>query len=244
MGQGSFGSIYKGVNIRTYEEVAIKMESIQDETKLLKHEAQVYQYLGSVTGFPIVKWYGIYKNNYYMVLNMLGPSLSQIKEVMITYSLDMTLMIGKQIIERLEYIHEKSLIHRDIKPDNFIMGKKETQNIVHLIDFGFCKRYISDNMIHMNIQTGLPLIGTPNYVSINVHDGISASRRDDIESVGYVLIYLLNKDWTNITREKKMSMRTDLSIPPQIRECLFYCDQLKFDEQPDYKYLIDLFSNK
>jgi serine/threonine protein kinase len=233
LGKGNFGSIYRGINIRTQEEVAIK---IGPESSLLKHETQVYQYLGKTLGFPTVKWFGLHNNNFYMVLTMLGHSLSFIKENAKRLSLPMALAIGRQMIERLEYIHGRGLIHRDVKPDNFLLGRKELSSTIHLIDFGFCKRYTDNDGQHIPmVKDGSHMIGTPNFVSIHILDGITPSRRDDIESCIYIILYLITESWTDISREKKLSYRDNPIVPENIRQLLSYCDTLEFDETPDYE---------
>lgn len=236
LGKGNFGSIYRGINIRTQEEVAIKMEPCDSVSTLLKHETQVYQYLGSTSGFPTVKWFGIHETNYYMVLTMLGHPLTVLKENMRTLSLPMALAIGKQMIERLEYVHGRGLIHRDVKPDNFLLGRKELSSTIHLIDFGFCKRYTDNEGQHIQmVKDASHMIGTPNFVSVNVASGTTPSRRDDIESCIYIILYLITESWTNISREKKLSYRENPIVPECIRQLLSYCDTLEFDEIPDYQ---------
>jgi serine/threonine protein kinase len=94
IGEGSFGSIYRGQNIRTSEYVAIKIEPINNETKLLKNESLIYQYLNNSSGIPSVKWFGKDEINYYMVINLLGESLEQVKNKFGTFSLQLILKIG------------------------------------------------------------------------------------------------------------------------------------------------------
>ena len=155
IGEGAFGLIYKGENVRTRELVAIKVEPIENDMKLLKNESVIYQYLNNVEGVPIVKWFGKDETNYYMVLNLLGESLQSIKNIS-TFSLGSVLQIGIQIIILLKTIHDKGLVHRDIKPDNFLFGLGTVTNKLHLIDFGLAKRFnydgkhILENKIYYN----------------------------------------------------------------------------------------------
>ena len=142
LGSGSFGSIFKGENVRTKEKVAIKVEPIKNETKLLKNESTIYQYLGSKPGFPVVKWFGKDKNNYYMVINLLGKSLEQLKLERDGFSLRLTLQIGMQILCLLKTIHDKGLVHRDIKPDNFRIHDGK----VRIIDFGIIIEHAKQNV--------------------------------------------------------------------------------------------------
>ena len=193
IGRGSFGSVYTGENIRTGKMVAIKVEPLNNETKLLKNETKIYHYLNRelVEGIPQVKWFGSDANNYYMVLNLLGPSLEYLLEKKKTFSLHTVLSIGIQIIYRLQHLHKNGLIHRDVKPDNFLVGLGENRNMIYIIDFGFCKT-IDDS--DTNTNASLPkkretILGTPKFASINVHKMMDPDITDDIESLGYMLIY-------------------------------------------------------
>ena len=248
LGSGSFSQIYKGENIRTKELVAIKVEPSKNETKMLKHESRIYQYLGNTIHIPQLKWFGTDDTNYYMVLSLLGKSLACIKPN--TLSLTTTLSIAINIIKLLKGLHEQGLIHRDIKPDNFLFGLDDKCNQLYLIDFGFSKKYMkSDGITHIDITTNKTLIGTPNFVSINMHKGIEPSRRDDLESVGYVMIYLLRGDEDelqnnsyNIQSYKENIERND-RIPNVIKQYLSYCRNIGFEQTPDYGYLIGLLTN-
>ena len=267
IGKGAFGKVYKGENIRTKELVAIKVEKVNGDIKSLKYETQIYQAITSgkkVNGFVQVKWFGLVKDFYFMVLPLLGDTLSTFKR---TYQdvcklpLNMILSFGKEMIKRLQYIHEKGFIHRDVKPDNFLfdLTTEKTPNNIYLLDFGFCKQYLLPDGSHIPMKTKKQLIGTPNYVSINIHNGIEPSRRDDLESVGYIMINLFYREeeiqMTNMTeiiafkfniistdspeQEKKLGFQL---VPQIIKDYLNYCKQLNFDETPNYNYLYSILS--
>lgn len=255
IGNGAFGSIYKGKNIRTGESVAIKMEQVDSQTKLLKNETKVYQYLSNFN-YPWIsdlKYFGLCENTYYLVLNLLGPSLSKFKIKHTNISLDIVLSIGIQMLDRLKFLHNKGLIHRDIKPDNFLLGTGENKNKLYLIDFGFCKKYINDDGKHMDTKMLNNIIGTPHFISLNVHNLIQPSRRDDIESIIYVLIYLWNSDFITIKKRENneidplhylKNIKTNLinndDLHNVFKLMLENVRKLGFEEEPDYNYLTNL----
>ena len=160
------------------------------------------------------------------------------------------------MIKRIKYLHSKNYIHRDIKPENFLIGTKEKSNIIFLIDFGLSKRYKNPkNHQHIPYREGRPLTGTARYVSINTHLGIEQSRRDDLESIGYMLIFFMkgvlpwqglkngNEKYTRIM-EKKLQIPTEIlcyGLPDEITYYLNYCKSLRFEDRPDYDYLRGLF---
>jgi serine/threonine protein kinase len=244
IGKGTYGEIYKGVNIRTNENVAIKIENIHNEIKILKNEANTYNYLNNSKGIPIIKWYGTDKQNNYMIINLLGKSLEYLKQQQTTLSITLILKIGIQILELLELIHNKGIIHRDIKPDNFLFGLNQQSNQIYIIDFGFCKTYLTPNNTHILMKQRTNLIGTPNYASINSHNYIELSRRDDIESLGYMLLYLYlgYLPWEHIYNNDNIKQLkidiTNQNIPHVFYNYFIYVRQLKFEEKPNYSLLI------
>lgn len=243
IGEGCFGKIYKGRNIRTGENVAIKVEAIASQTKLLKNETKIYQYLSSGKGIPRVKWFGVDEKNNYMVVTLLGDSLSDVVKKKGTFSLEDVLKIGKQLLERLQYVHDMGLIHRDIKPDNFLMGK---DNVIFLIDFGLCKKY-TKNDVHVENKKITKIVGTPTFVSVNIHNLNQPSRRDDLESMVYTMIYLyygnlpwFDKEDVDVIKSKKIDMMKDTNVPTRFIDMLHSIRLMKFEEKPNYDYLYGL----
>ena len=252
IGSGSFGSIYEGENIRTQEKVAIKVEPIKNETKLLKNEATIYQYLSNKQGIPEVKWYGKDSRNYYMVLNLLGESLETIKERKGSFSLKTIIQIGINILDLLKSIHEVGLIHRDIKPDNFLLSLSDVNKKINIIDFGLCKSYLI-NEKHIEMKQTSSIIGTPTYASINAHNFMELSRRDDLESLGYMLIYfyLGELEWqkidsTNHTliKELKTNVINNTKIPHVLIEYIKFVRTIEFEEKPHYHILFEMFKRE
>jgi len=253
IGEGMFGKIYKGINYRTKEEVAIKMEKIDSEMNSLKHETKIYQYLNGNIGIPSLKWYGTDLNHRYMVISLLGDNLSNLLQKHSCFSLQITIQIGIQALKIIEKIHEMGLIHRDIKPDNFLFGRNENKHQLYLIDFGICKRYTSDNGEHMKMNKIKKMIGSLNYCSINSHLLNELSRRDDLEMLGYVLINIISGNllWKTLSSDneimkKKILLTSDVKIPgiPDLFiEYLNYVKNLEFDAKPDYEYIKNLFIN-
>jgi len=246
IGEGSFGSIYKAENIRTGEKVAIKVEAIKEGINLLKNETKIYHYLSNIYGVPKVKWYGKDENNYYMVLNLLGKSLEDIKCEKQKFSLKLTMQIGIKLLNLIKDIHNKGLIHRDIKPSNFLLG---SYNDLYLIDFGLCKTYIQDEK-HIVMKKNNCLIGSITYASLNAHDFIELTRRDDLESLGYMLIYFYNGnlkwrelDNMDLIKSEKKNIINKNYLPEIFKIYLMYIRSLKFDETPNYELLISKFSN-
>ena len=265
IGEGAFGAVLKGEHVHNNEKVAIKIEKKCSPINMLKNESKIYLMLNkedSVGGFPNLKWFGKDEQFYYMVLELLGESLVSFKS---TSSLDLSIplpivaKIGVQIIQRIKSVHQKGLIHRDIKPDNFLFGLGRNSQTVYLIDFGFCKNYVTpegDHIAKGGVTSGV--IGTPNFVSVNAHEFLQTSRRDDIESAIYVLIYLFlplaqwRKTFSdNMTNDQikraKMSMRSPdnaLLNGTPFAELLSRCDALEYEEEPNYvrlSHLISLF---
>ena len=196
IGGGSFGEIYQGTHIQTLEPVAIKLEPVKTRHPQLLYESRLYKLLhqgSTVTGIPQVRWYGVEGDFNVMVVDLLGPSLEDCFNYCgRTLSTKTVLMLTDQMIARVEFLHNRNFLHRDIKPDNFLMGLMKKSHHVYMIDFGLAKKY-RDPKTHQHIpyKDGKNLTGTARYASINTHTGIEQSRRDDLEAVGYIIMYFL-----------------------------------------------------
>lgn len=255
IGSGSFGDIYIGINVSTGDEVAIKLESIKCRHPQLLYEAKLYKNFAGGAGIPKVHWYGVEGDYNVMVIDLLGPSLEDLFSFCSRkFSLKTVLMLADQMINRVEYVHAKNIIHRDIKPDNFLIGLGRNSSQVHIIDFGLAKKYRdSKTQQHIAYREGKALTGTARYVSVNTHLGIEQSRRDDLESIGYVLMYFNRGSlpWQGLKAnakrakyekimEKKMSTPIEVlckHFPNEFVTYLNYCRSLRFEDRPDYTYL-------
>ncbi|KAF8104441.1 hypothetical protein N665_0172s0071 [Sinapis alba] len=259
IGSGSFGELYLGVNVQTGEEVAVKLESVKSKHPQLHYESKLYMLLQGGTGIPNLKWFGVEGDYSVMVIDLLGPSLEDLFNYCNRkFTLKTVLMLADQLLNRVEYMHTRGFLHRDIKPDNFLMGLGRKANQVYIIDFGLGKKY-RDLQTHKHIpyRENKNLTGTARYASVNTHLGVEQSRRDDLESLGYVLMYFLKGSlpWQGLKAgtkkqkydrisEKKVSTPIEVLCrhhPSEFVSYFHYCRSLRFDDKPDYSYLKRLF---
>ena len=262
----SLSSIYEGINIKDNEPVAIKLEKNTSKMNLLESEAFFLFYLKGY-GIPKIITYGKSGTLKVLVQELLGSSIHSLWESKKRYKNDNKLlikdvcMIALQGIERIEYIHSKSIIHRDIKPLNFLIGKNNPETI-YLIDFGFARKYRSSRTgKHIKYKWIKCAYGSFRYYSINANKGYELSRRDDLESFGYMLVYLSTQYLPWISTEKlKLDKSTKFhtiykikntstpetlckDLPEEFADFVKYTRNLEFEEEPNYDYLKSLFAN-
>jgi serine/threonine protein kinase len=260
---GAFGQVFRGQNILTGKPVAIKVEAISQQQQQLKHECKILYFLRDrgCLNVPEVEWWStvslhdgvLYRALAMPLLEPLACSAVQ-DDALIRHWI-------REMIRILYQVHDAGIIHRDVKPQNFMLRNKE---FLYLIDFGLSSVYVDGEY-----RTHLParpcrhdILGTPKYVSVNVHDGRDPSRRDDLVSVGYVWLYLLLQErlpWDALpavasvdddvgqehvmhpwNQERKRQKLALLEHPSPIQDFLLAVHQLDYDERPDYAGLVAL----
>ncbi|KAF1743506.1 hypothetical protein MXB_1077 [Myxobolus squamalis] len=258
IGKGSFGEVFLGEDVTTKCRVAIKIEVCAHGFSQLTFESKVYRYLSDGVNVPAARLYDIDQSRRALVMELLGSSLEDLhRKWGRRFTLKTICLLADQMLTLLEYLHLRDVIHRDIKPDNFLMGLHDPSR-VYIVDFGLAKQYCISRVIpHVKYNNKKCMIGTARYASINAHIGIEQSRRDDLESLGYVLLYLYlgQLPWQGINvenknrkydriMERKLNVSTEIlcrHAPQQFRDYLTYVKHLRFDQRPDYMYLRGLF---
>ena len=255
LGEGSFGKVYKAEY--NNEDYAIKMEYKSKEQSLLEIEATIMSYLKGPY-IPCVKSYGFSGSFNVLVMQLLDKSLEYLINKLERFSIKTTSMLGYQMVNILQYIHDRHIIHRDIKPDNFVMGTKENNDRLYLLDFGLAKKYRSSRTLEQYPYIKKKkLTGTARYASIHALEAYEQSRRDDLESVGYVLMYFLRGElpwqglkvkskedrYKKILNKKKETSSEELckNFPKEFFEYVDYTRSLEYEENPNYDMLRSLF---
>jgi len=258
LGKGSFGEVYEVEDTLTHKRYAAKLESAAALHQMLSAEARVLKNLQGMTGVPTLVWFGSEDQHNVLIMQLLGPTLQALVEQSKgKFSLRTMLLLGEQIVHRLEALHNLSYLHRDIKPENFAVGL-DNPALLFVLDFGLSKKY-RDSSTHQHIpcRENKGLVGTAKFVSINTHMGMEQSRRDDLESVAYMLVNFVKGalPWQNVTAQTSseknrriMEVKLNLAptilckdLPMELISFLSYTKGLRFEEQPDYFYMRRLF---
>ncbi|XP_016948948.1 casein kinase I [Drosophila biarmipes] len=258
IGNGSFGELYRAEGLKYGEKVAIKLEIASVNYPMLPREAKIYEVLRGGEGIPKLRHFsteGVYN---VMVMDLLGPTLEDLLNLCArSFSMKTTLMLADQILARVELLHRKCFIHRDIKPDNFLMGLGRHCAQVYMIDFGLAKKFYSlRSQKHIGYSEKKDLVGTARYASVRAHYA-EQGRRDDLESVGYLLLYFQRGrlPWQGIRAQSQVQKHERIAeckanislqalcagLPTEFYVYLKYCRELHFAESPDYVYLRQLF---
>lgn len=262
IGEGSFGVIFEGTNLLNSQTVAIKFEPRKAEAPQLRDECRSYRILAGCVGIPQIYHFGQEGLHNILVIDLLGLSLEDLFDMCgRKFSIKTVCMAAKQMITRVQTIHEKNLIYRDIKPDNFLIGRPGTKgaNVIHVVDFGMAKQYRDPKTKqHIPYRERKSLSGTARYMSINTHLGREQSRRDDLEALGHVFMYFLRgslpwqglKAATNKQKYEKIGEKKQTTpikelcdgFPEEFAIYLNYVRKLGFEETPDYDFLRELFT--
>ena len=260
IGSGSFGYVYEGINVIDKKAVAVKVEKKDKGLNLLEKES-FYLYNLKGVGLPEVISFGYSGKYNVLVQTLLGESLGKIFYKNNNYfSIKDICMFSIQILHRIEYVHSKYIIHRDIKPENFLIGEPD-KYLIYIIDFGLSKKYKSSRTNkHVQFRLTKKFTGTARYASLNAVRGAEQSRRDDLEAIGYMLLFFFNHGrlpWQGVSCKAKAekyvkiyTMKKNLNyeefcknMPREIIDYMNYCKDLEFEQKPNYDYLRGLFEN-
>ena len=256
IGKGSFGKVYIARDPQK-RLVGLKVEH-DSQRAILRHEYEIYKHLKAVERrskplVPDIYWFGKLDGKTVLSMECLGNSLEFLfsHRCQGRFSPKTTLMLAIQMLDLIATLHCCGIVHRDIKPDNFLMGLRDNRQRLYLIDFGLAKEFKRGS--HIRETTGKSLVGTARYASVHSHQGLELSRRDDLESIGYLWIYFLKGrlPWQGIhvpdkhkkykaIGECKMSTSLDelcMGVAPAYRKYFEYVRALQFKQRPDYAML-------
>ena len=251
IGEGSFGKIYNAQHKDSGKEIAVKLITKENHQTLFENEILMYERLKGSKYIPSLYASGSEGKYNYFVMPLLEQNLEQLRASYgAQMNMNVILHLGVQMLNALEFVHEKGILHRDIKPANFLL-KTNAENIseLYLIDFGLAGLYYYQDK-HIPMKTGEKTMGTPRYMSVNVQQGFTASRRDDVESLGYILIFLQKGElpWQNSGEMSQAIKQTfgwayASNIVGEFILFNQYCKNLSFSVKPNYDYLRNVLTN-
>lgn len=247
----SYSEIYEAVDLDTKEKVAIKYNK-RKENRLLS-EAKILNKIQTETN--VAKLFGIHQDEQqnFLVMELMGDDLEILKCKMKAscFGLPFVLKLGSQMVDRVRTIHKHGFIHRDLKPSNFVLGSAPNESRIYLIDFGLSKQFMNERGRHVPNAGGEKMfIGNLAFCSVRAHSLKELSRRDDLESLGYILIYLAKGNLPWILDEKKMDLEVKMNItstelcrflPHEFKLYFDYVKSLGFYDEPEYIFLKGMF---
>lgn len=251
LGAGSFGSVCEAVDTRTGV-AAVKLEPVDAEAPQVAYEYMVLRELSPAHGFPRVLWFGTSNKFHVLVMERLGETVEAVMRRQPRGRIESwTILtnIARQALARLDTLHGLGFVYRDLKPQNLLFGMNDTASTLYLIDLGLAKRVIHpDTKAHIPRRLERGLTGTSRYASLHAHELHTQSFRDDIESLGYLMMHLAlgTLPWLGMTEEAILDMKRTLNftkacegLPPGVLGTIQYGRDLPFGTKPDFAYLIE-----
>ena len=256
LGAGAFGQIYECQNIKNKQIYAAKIELHSTPNPQLYQESKIMTEMKGKIGFPNCHQVIYNKHELIMITDLLGPNIQDIMDNIEgkKFTMKSTLILVEQMLQRLKDLHGKGIIHRDIKPENFCIGKGKKEKIVHMIDFGLSHHYlIEKTQQHIPMKSDRAIVGTLRYISMNCHEGLEVSRRDDLESLAYMMIHFvigelpwmgikaksLDEKYKRVYEKKQETVPDELTkiLPEEMKSFLTHILELEFEQTPNYDYL-------
>ena len=261
LGKGSFGAVFSAAEgYNTEPTVAIKMERIRkyDDAALLETEMAVYAALAGTSHVPRILKCGEYETSRFIAMDLLGRTLDDLHYFCGDhFSLKTVLMIIEQTLAAIESLHQRGYVYRDVRPSNFLIGRGEQAPKIFMVDYGLAKQYVDENGKHIPFAHYSWIPGTSRYCTARAMLGHELSRRDDMESLGYMWISFMRPlPWCNIEGDMSASERRKIvtklknetsidqlcaNLPQEFHRYMAKVQSMEFDEEPPYAEFRDMF---